>query len=38
VKGEFALTDAGGKTEIGTQNIVVDYTIRAGDVARDPHL
>jgi len=35
-EGKFALTDAEGQTEIGAQNIVVDYTIRAGNVVREP--
>lgn len=35
-EGEFPFTDSEGKTEIGTQNIVVDYTIRAGDVVLEP--
>lgn len=36
VEGEFALTDSERKTEIASQNIVVDYTIRAGDVLLTP--
>jgi len=34
-EGEFALTDAEKKTEIASQNLQVDYTVRAGQVVLD---